>query len=87
MTDQQEKKDELKEYHIFISYRVASEAILAEKICDKVQQHFVGVDGRCRFVVVGGVCVVIETISPFSFSFFFLLFFFLGSDVFWTNNR
>lgn len=27
-----------KSYHIFISYRVASEGALAEKICDKLQQ-------------------------------------------------
>jgi len=40
-----------KEFHVFISYRVSSDADLAEKICDKLQQHSVGNDQNCRQVL------------------------------------
>tara|TARA_R110002050_G_scaffold58360_3_gene131162 strand:- start:684 stop:1223 length:540 start_codon:yes stop_codon:yes gene_type:complete len=42
--------NDLKQYHVFISYRVNSDAALAEKICDKIQQHNVGNDLNCRFL-------------------------------------
>jgi TIR domain len=37
-----------KKTHVFISYRVASEAELAEKLCDKLQQHDIASEGNLR---------------------------------------
>lgn len=37
-----------KKHHVFISYRVASEAALAEKLCDKLQQFDITSEGSLR---------------------------------------
>jgi len=40
---------DLKSFHVFVSYRVATDAALAERVTDKLQQKSVGTDSNCRF--------------------------------------
>ena len=42
------RHDRRKKYHIFISYRVATDAKLAEFLCYKLQQHFLSTGHRVR---------------------------------------